>query len=65
MIVTDAFEVVARRLFRSLGYPDVPILVTPNPVIYLSEPEINARIDHLLEGVIRSFDGARERASHA
>jgi hypothetical protein len=64
LIVTDAFEAVARRLFKSLGYPDVPILVTPNPVIYLTEPEINARIDHLLDGIVASFGTAPERASH-
>jgi hypothetical protein len=53
--VTDAFETVARRLFKSLGYPDVPILVTPNPVIYLTEPEIDARIDRLLDPIVTSF----------
>jgi hypothetical protein len=56
--VTDAFEAVARRLFDSLGYPDIPILVTPNPVIYLTEPEINARIDGLLDRIVASFDAA-------
>ena len=56
--MTDAFEAVARRLFDSLGYPDIPILVTPNPVIYLTEPEINARIDDLLDRIVASFDAA-------
>ena len=56
--MTDAFEAVARRLFNSLGYPDIPILVTPNPVIYLTEPEINARIDDLLDPIVASFDAA-------
>jgi hypothetical protein len=56
--VTDAFEAVARRLFNSLGYRDIPIIVTPNPVIYLSEPEINARIDDLLDRIVASFDAA-------
>ena len=56
--MTDAFEAVARRLFNSLGYPDIPILVTPNPVIYLTEPEINARIDDLLDRIVASFDAA-------
>ena len=60
LIVTDAFESVARRLLKSLGYPDVPILVTPNPVIYLSEPEIHQRIDALMTDIVRSFDGARQ-----
>lgn len=54
--MTDAFEAVARRLFKSLGYPDVPILVTPNPVIYLTEPQINERVDVLLEKIIASFE---------
>jgi hypothetical protein len=56
--VTDAFEAVARRLLKSLGYPDIPILVTPNPVIYLSEPEIHERIDGLMVELVRSFGPA-------
>lgn len=54
-MVTDAFEAVARRLFRTLGYPDVPVLVTPNPVIYLSERQINERVDVLLAAIESSF----------
>ena len=56
--MTDAFEAVARRLLKSLGYPDIPILVTPNPVIYLSEPEIHERIDGLMNEIVRSFGPA-------
>lgn len=56
--MTDAFEAVARRLLKSLGYPDIPILVTPNPVIYLSEPQIHARIDGLMDRIVSSFGPA-------
>ena len=56
--MTDAFEAVARRLLQSLGYPDIPILVTPNPVIYLSQPEIHARIDGLMDRIVCSFGPA-------
>jgi hypothetical protein len=59
--VTDAFESTARRLLRSLGYPHVPILVTPNPVIYLSEPEIHERIDGLLDRIVESFGGSGDK----
>jgi len=62
--VTDAFESTARRLLKSLGYPDVPILVTPNPVIYLSEPEIHERINGLLDKIVASFDAAAVRGTH-
>ncbi len=55
MIVTDAFENVARRLFKSLGYPEIPIIVTRAPVIYLSEQEIDERIDTLLDRISQSF----------
>jgi len=61
--VTDAFEAVARRLLKSLGYPHVPILVTPTPVVYLSEPAIHERIDALLDPIAGSFEpkpGAHE-----
>jgi hypothetical protein len=43
-------------LLTSLGYPEVPVLVTPNPVVYLSEAQINERIDHLLLPIVASFD---------
>ena len=63
MIVTDPFERVARQLLKSLGYPQVPVLVTPNPVIYLSEDEIHRRIDVLLAPLAASLSGAgTERA---
>ncbi len=62
--MTDAFESVARRLLKSLGYPNVPLLVTPDPVIYLSEPEIHARIDALLEPLIASFGAAPAQGAH-
>ncbi len=53
--MTDAFESVAAVLLKALGYPDVPILVTATPVIYLSEPEIHERIDSLLGKIVGSF----------
>ncbi len=62
--MTDAFESVARRLLKSLGYPDVPLLVTPDPVIYLSEPEIHARIDALLDPLLASFGASRTSGAH-
>ncbi len=54
--MTDAFEAVARRLLKTLGYPAIPILVTPNPVIYLLESQIHERIDALLAGIVSSFN---------
>lgn len=62
--MTDAFEGVARRLLRSLGYPEVPILVTPNPVIYLTEAQINERIDRLLDPIVASFGPTPVREKH-
>lgn len=63
--MTDAFESVARRLLQSLGFPEVPILVTPNPVIYLSEPEIHARINGLLDKIVASFNASETASTHA
>lgn len=48
VVVTDVFEHRAHQLLTSLGYPHIPVLVVKNPVIYLTEPEINRRIDGLL-----------------
>ena len=60
--MTDAFESTARRLLRSLGYPDIPILVTPAPVVYLSEPEIHQRIDGLMERIVASLGAGNDTA---
>jgi hypothetical protein len=57
--VTDAFEAVARRLLKSLGYPDIPIIVTPAPVVYLDEADIQQRIDTLLDRISASFEAPR------
>jgi hypothetical protein len=64
LVVTDAFEAVAKRLLKSLGYPDVPVLVTPNPVIYLTEPQIDARMDDLLPRIGTSFGSTRRQDVH-
>jgi len=63
--VTDAFESTARRLLKSLGYPQVPVIVTPNPVIYLTEPEIQERVTTLLDRIVASFEaGVSSRGTH-
>jgi hypothetical protein len=55
VIVTDVFEHRAHQLLTSLGYPHIPVLVVANPVIYLTEPEINRRIDGLLDKLVESL----------
>lgn len=55
MIVTDNFEVPARQLLESNGYPDVPVIVTPNPVMYLGEAEIRQRVDAIFKDLVKSL----------
>ena len=55
VVVTDVFEHRAHQLLTSLGYPHIPVLVVKNPVIYLTEPEINQRIDQLLDKLAASL----------
>jgi hypothetical protein len=45
VVVTDVFEKRAHQLLTSLGYPHIPVVVTANPVIYLTGEEAHARID--------------------
>jgi hypothetical protein len=59
VIVTDVFEKRAHQLLTSLGYPHIPVLVTANPVIYLSEEEGHARIDGMLDALVASLCSAR------
>lgn len=55
VIVTDNFEVAARQILKSSGYSHVPVLVTPYPVAYLTEPEIHARVNDLIHELIKSL----------
>jgi hypothetical protein len=55
VIVTDIFEKRAHQLLQSLGYPHIPVIVTANPVCYLTEPETNQRIDQFLSGLVESL----------
>ena len=40
---------------KAAGYPDIPILVTANPVMYLTGPEIQQRIDGFFDEVVASL----------
>ena len=40
---------------KSAGYPDIPVLVTANPVMYLTAPEIQERIDSFFDEVVASL----------
>lgn len=64
LIVTDAFESSARQLLRSLGHPHVPVLVTPDPVTYLSESEIHERINRLLDKLAASLCASARKGAH-
>lgn len=55
MIVTDVFEDSARQILKSLGCPDIPVLVTRNPVHHLSDSEIHERLDGLLKRLVASL----------
>jgi hypothetical protein len=56
VVVTDVFEKRAHQLLTSLGYPHIPVVVTANPVIYLTGAEAHARIDGgLLKDVVTAL----------
>ncbi len=55
---TDAFEGVARRLLTSLGYPEVPVLVTPNPVVYKFPRSVMASITKPVPTAINRMSAA-------
>ena len=45
MIATDLFLEYARRLLASLGCGHVPVLITPDPIVYLDHTDIQRRAD--------------------
>ena len=51
-IVSNAFEALARAEVRSLGLPDMPVLVVPHPVAARSREVLRAWGDGLVPGVI-------------
>jgi hypothetical protein len=55
VIVSDNFEAASKQIVKAAGYPDIPILVTPNPVMYLTAPEIQQRIDSFFDEVVASL----------
>lgn len=55
VVVTDVFEHRAHQLLTSLGYPHIPVIVVDNPVIYLTEPEINKRIDGIMDKLVAAL----------
>ncbi len=55
LIVTDVFETRSKETLELYGYQHVPVLVTPNPVVYLQGPEIHKRTEDLLDRVICSL----------
>ena len=54
-IVTDIFEIRAKQLLRSLGFPDLPVLITPNPIVYLKREGIHQRVERLLDEIVESL----------
>ena len=65
MIVTQVFGDLARQLLQSMGYPDVPVLVTPGPVVFRDAAAIEERVTSLLAGVTRSLCAPQEDGGHA
>ena len=55
VIVTHVFETHAHALLKSWGYPDVPVLVTPSPVVFRSDADVQERVNNLLTKVAESL----------
>ena len=53
--MTHIFEARAHELLTSFGYPDVPVLVTPGPVVFRTQADIDERVERLIEGIIQSL----------
>ena len=50
-IITEPFHVTGEEMARSWGVPDYRFLEMPHPIANLTEAELNARADTLVERV--------------
>ena len=57
VIATDVFEVLARHHLRSRGFGHVPVVVTANPIVYLSPQQLRDRAASLVETVVQGLTG--------
>jgi hypothetical protein len=50
-IITEPFRVTGQEMAKSWGVPEYRFLEMPHPIANLSEEELNARADDLVERV--------------
>ena len=55
VIVTDNLLSRAKLLLTLLGGVQIPVLVTPNPIVYLKSQEIQKRAEQLLPMIFQSL----------
>jgi hypothetical protein len=55
VIVTDTLLSRAKLLLTILGGVQIPVLVTPNPIVYLKGQEIQKRAEQLLPMIYQSL----------
>ena len=51
-ICSDRFEFLARYTAKSLGMPDLPLVIVPHPIGGLSPEEVKAKADGIIDNVI-------------
>jgi hypothetical protein len=54
LVATDAFQVMAEFEAKSLGLPDVEVLVVPHPIVTKTREELDAEVEPVLAQV-RAF----------
>jgi hypothetical protein len=56
LVATDAFKFMAQFEAKSLGLPDVEVLVVPHPIVTKDRAQLDAEVDAVMEQV-RGFFG--------
>ena len=54
-ICTDLFEHLARTTSKSLGMPDLPLVITKHPVGGLKPEEVAEKASHMIEEIVSSL----------
>lgn len=62
-VVTAPFEPAARAVARSVGLPDLPLVIVPHDYLEEDEAAIRAKLEPALDTILRALFGSDRGSS--